>query len=169
MTYVAVTKFYFWKKFSKFWIENPHNNIPKAIGRHRGSKRRSKSCFWAPKSDQGYIQKYQKVGQENPNKDLGCIWLCRLSSDFVLKTAWPVVAGPKLAITVPRQGPKHFEMMNSLVQKSQNLISLTLWFLHLMIIPFTLNLKNDLVIASYFFNCVQWDYWRTHDEKKVCI
>ena len=63
-----------------------------------------------------------------------------------------MVAGPKLAITGPRQGSKHLEMMNSLVQKRQNLISLTLRFLHLMIIPFTLNLKNDLVIASYFFN-----------------
>ena len=46
LTYVAVSKYYFLSKISKFWIENAHASGPEAIGGHRGSKRRSKTWFY---------------------------------------------------------------------------------------------------------------------------
>ena len=57
MTYVAVTKCHFWNRFSKFWIENENTSGPEAMGGHRGSKRRSKSCFKTPKTTQNYRSK----------------------------------------------------------------------------------------------------------------
>ena len=52
MTYVAVTKFYFWSKFSKFWIGNAHTRCPEGIGGHRGSKTRSKVWFYGTQNHQ---------------------------------------------------------------------------------------------------------------------
>ena len=52
MTYVAITKFNFWSKFSKFWIENAHTRCPEGIGGHTGSKTRSKAWFYGTQNHQ---------------------------------------------------------------------------------------------------------------------
>ena len=52
MSYVFVNICHFWCKFSKFWIENVHTRSPEAIGRHRGSKTRSKARFYGTQNHQ---------------------------------------------------------------------------------------------------------------------